>query len=131
VTQPQRSPWQRSRAGPGPVQPPSALDRLRAATSTRSPDRPAAPLVKDGPEAVSLRAIARENGMTAPGSPVLSTTMRTGQATCGADIFTELGADLHTGLEAADHPRTVHVRRPQGETDVKLPPPAKFPAAGR
>src|SRR6266496_1856863 len=54
-------------AGPGAVQPPSRRDRLRAATIDEIIQTARQLLVKDGPEAVSLRAIAREMGMTAPG----------------------------------------------------------------
>src|SRR2546430_9498747 len=54
-------------AAPGAVQPPSRRDRLRAATIDEIIQTARQLLVKDGPEAVSLRAIAREMGMTAPG----------------------------------------------------------------
>src|ERR1700747_614730 len=54
-------------AGPGAVQPPSRRDRLRAPTIDEIIQPARQLLVKDGPEAVSLRAIAREMGMTAPG----------------------------------------------------------------
>ena len=55
------------RGAPGAVQPPSRRDRLRAATTEEIIQTARQLLVKDGPEAVSLRAIAREMGMTAPG----------------------------------------------------------------
>ena len=47
--------------------PPSRRDRLRAATIEEIIQTARRLLVKNGPEAVSLRAIAREMGMTAPG----------------------------------------------------------------
>ncbi|MGH2887001.1 MAG: TetR/AcrR family transcriptional regulator, partial [Solirubrobacteraceae bacterium] len=51
-------------AGPAAVSP-SRRDRLRAATIEEIIQTARRILVKDGPEAVSLRAIAREMGMTA------------------------------------------------------------------
>jgi len=52
---------------PGVVQPLSRRDRLRAATTAEILQTARRLLVESGPEAVSLRAIAREMGMTAPG----------------------------------------------------------------
>src|SRR6201985_2863783 len=53
-------------AAPGAVQSPSRRDRLRAATIEEIIQTARQLLVKDGPEAASLRAIAREMGTTAP-----------------------------------------------------------------
>ena len=70
----------RVQAGLGAV-PPSRRDRLRAATIVEIIQTARQLLVKDGPEAVSLRAIAREMGMTAPGAlPVLRQPRGTAQA---------------------------------------------------
>ena len=52
---------------PGAGHPPSRRDRLRAATSEEIIQTARRLLVQSGPEAVTLRAIAREMGMTAPG----------------------------------------------------------------
>ena len=46
---------------------PSRRDRLRAATSEEIIQTARRLLVQSGPEAVTLRAIAREMGMTVPG----------------------------------------------------------------
>jgi AcrR family transcriptional regulator len=48
------------------VQAPSRRDRVRAATTEEIKQTARRLLVSDGPEAVTLRAIAREMGMTAP-----------------------------------------------------------------
>src|SRR6516162_6809338 len=54
-------------AGPGAIGPPSRRDRLRAATVEEIIQTARELIVRSGPEAASLRAIAREMGMTAPG----------------------------------------------------------------
>ncbi|HXB48826.1 MAG TPA: helix-turn-helix domain-containing protein, partial [Streptosporangiaceae bacterium] len=48
------------------VQAPSRRDRVRAATTQEIIQTARRLLVQQGPDAVSLRAIAREMGMTAP-----------------------------------------------------------------
>ncbi|HUD76992.1 MAG TPA: helix-turn-helix domain-containing protein, partial [Streptosporangiaceae bacterium] len=53
-------------AEPDAASPPSRRDRLRAATIEEIIATARRLLVQSGPEAVSLRAIAREMGMTAP-----------------------------------------------------------------
>ncbi|HLN69148.1 MAG TPA: helix-turn-helix domain-containing protein, partial [Streptosporangiaceae bacterium] len=52
---------------PGTAHAPSRRDRLRAATTEEIIQTARRLLVRSGPEAMSLRAIAREMGMTAPG----------------------------------------------------------------
>jgi len=52
---------------PGAGHPPSRRDRLRAATSEEIIQTARRLVVESGPEAMSLRAIAKEMGMTAPG----------------------------------------------------------------
>ena len=89
-------------AGPDAVQPPSRRDRLRAATIDEIIQTARQLLVKDGPEAVSLRAIAREMGMTAPGLYRYFGSHEELLRHLCAGIFTELGADIHRAIEAAD-----------------------------
>jgi AcrR family transcriptional regulator len=91
-------------AGPGAVQPPSRRDRLRAATIDEIIQTARQLLVKDGPEAVSLRAIAREMGMTAPGLYRYFGSYEELHRHLCAGIFTELGADIHRAIEAAEPP---------------------------
>jgi len=91
-------------AGPGAVQPPSRRDRLRAATIDEIIQTARQLLVKDGPEAVSLRAIAREMGMTAPGLYRYFGSYEELVRHLCAGIFTELGADIHRAIEAAAPP---------------------------
>ena len=88
-------------AEPGAVQPPSRRDRLRAATTEEIIQTARQLLVKDGPEAVSLRAIAREMGMTAPGLYRYFGSHEELIRHVIAGIFTELGADIHRAIEAA------------------------------
>src|SRR3974390_1590856 len=52
---------------PGAVHPLTRRDRMRAATVDEIIQTARRLLVESGPEAMSLRAIAREMGMTAPG----------------------------------------------------------------
>ena len=91
-------------AAPGAVQPPSRRDRLRAATIDEIIQTARQLLVKDGPEAVSLRAIAREMGMTAPGLYRYFGSYEELVRHLCAGIFTELGADIHRAIEAAAPP---------------------------
>src|ERR1700730_5527424 len=91
-------------AGPGAGQPPSRRDRLRAATIDEIIQTARQLLVKDGPEAVSLRAIAREMGMTAPGLYRYFGSYEELLRHLCAGIFTELGADIHRPIEAAEPP---------------------------
>jgi AcrR family transcriptional regulator len=83
---------------------PSRRDRLRAATIDEIIATARRLLVKDGPEAVSLRAIAREMGMTAPGLYRYFGNYEELIRHLTASIFTELGLDIHQAIEAADPP---------------------------
>ena len=94
-------PAQVAEAVPGAVQPPSRRDRLRAATIEEIIQTARQLLVKDGPEAVSLRAIAREMGMTAPGLYRYFGSHEELVRHLCAGIFTELGTDIHRAIEAA------------------------------
>src|SRR5438477_12617264 len=88
-------------AEPGAVQPPSRRDRLRAATIDEIIQTARQLLVKDGPEAVSLRAIAREMGMTAPGLYRYFGSHEELTRHVIADIFSELADDLQAAIAAA------------------------------
>jgi AcrR family transcriptional regulator len=90
-------------AGPGTVSP-SRRDRLRAATIEEIVQTARRILVKDGPEAVSLRAIAREMGMTAPGLYRYFGNYEELVRYLTASIFTELGNDIGQAIEVADPP---------------------------
>ena len=88
-------------AEPGAVQPLSRRDRLRAATIEEIIHTARQLLVQSGPEAVSLRAIAREMGMTAPGLyRYFDSHEELLRHVCAA-IFTELGQDIHRAIQAA------------------------------
>ncbi len=89
--------------GPAVISP-SRRDRLRAATIDEIIATARRLLVKDGPEAVSLRAIAREMGMTAPGLYRYFGNYEELIRHLTASIFTELGLDIHQAIEAADPP---------------------------
>jgi AcrR family transcriptional regulator len=79
----------------------SRRDRLRAATIEEIIQTARQLLVKDGPEAVSLRAIAREMGMTAPGLYRYFDSHEELLRHVIAGIFTELAHDIHRAIEAA------------------------------
>jgi len=87
--------------GPGAASP-SRRDRLRAATIDEIISTARRILVKDGPEAVSLRAIAREMGMTAPGLYRYFGNYEELVRYLTASIFTELGNDIGQAIEAAE-----------------------------
>jgi AcrR family transcriptional regulator len=83
---------------------PSRRDRLRAATIDEIISTARRLLVKDGSAAVSLRAIAREMGMTAPGLYRYFGNHEELVRYLCASIFTELGNDIHLAIEAAEPP---------------------------
>jgi AcrR family transcriptional regulator len=86
---------------PGPVSQPTRRDRLRAATTEEIIQTARQLLVASGPEAVSLRAIAREMGMTAPGLyRYFASHTELIRHVC-AGIFTELGEDIRQAIHAA------------------------------
>jgi AcrR family transcriptional regulator len=96
--------------GPGAGQPPSRRDRLRAATTEEIITTARRLLVDSGPDAVTLRAIAREMGMTAPGLYRYFDNRDELVRHICANIFTELGHDIGQAIqgtaartEASDH----------------------------
>jgi len=106
-------------AGPAPVSP-SRRDRLRAATIDEIIATARRLLVKDGPEAVSLRAIAREMGMTAPGLYRYFGNYEELVRYLCASIFTELGNDIGQAIEAAEPPATAPGDPMRAELTVKM-----------
>ena len=80
---------------------PSRRDRVRAATTREILQTARRLLVGQGPDAVSLRAIAREMGMTAPALYRYYDSHETLIKYVIADIFTELTADLRTAIDSA------------------------------
>jgi AcrR family transcriptional regulator len=91
-------------AEPGTAHPPSRRDRLRAATTEEIIATARRLLVSSGPEAMSLRAIAREMGMTAPGLyRYFDSHEELNRHVC-ASIFTELGGDIRRAIEAEPAP---------------------------
>lgn len=90
-----------------PQPPQSALsrrDRLRAATAEEIIATARRLLVAAGPDAVSLRAIAREMGMTAPGLYRYFGSHEELLRHVVAGIFTELAAGIKQAIEAAAPP---------------------------
>ena len=91
-------------AEPDSAQPPSRRDRLRAATTEEIIQTARRLLVASGPEAISLRAIAREMGMTAPGLYRYFGSHEELLRHVCASIFTELGEDIRRAIHAAELP---------------------------
>jgi AcrR family transcriptional regulator len=83
------------------AQTPSRRDRLRAATTQEIIQTARRLLVEEGAEAVSLRAIAREMGMTAPALYRYYDSHETLLKYVIADIFTELNDDLVAAIDVA------------------------------
>ncbi len=94
---------QNAGAEPGAV-PPTRRDRLRAATIEEIIATARRLLVTNGPEAASLRAIAREMGMTAPGLYRYFGSHEELVRHVIAGIFTELARDIHQAIGAAAGP---------------------------
>jgi AcrR family transcriptional regulator len=83
------------------VQAPSRRDRVRAATTEEIKQTARRILVTEGPDAVSLRAIAREMGMTAPALyRYFGSHEELVKHVC-ADIFTELANDIRAAIRSA------------------------------
>jgi AcrR family transcriptional regulator len=83
------------------VQALSRRDRVRAATTQEIIQTARKLLVQQGPEAVSLRAIAREMGMTAPALYRYFASHEELLRHVVADIFTELATHVRTAVHAA------------------------------
>lgn len=105
---------------PGTAQPPSRRDRLRAATTEEIIQTARQLLVEGGPEAASLRAIAREMGMTAPGLYRYFGSHEELIRHVVAGIFTELAADIQRAILSA----APAGEEPPGQAAGQLPGPA-------
>jgi AcrR family transcriptional regulator len=82
------------------LQAPSRRDRLRAATTQEIIETARKLLVERGPEAVSLRAIAREMGMTAPALYRYFGSHEDLLRHVVASIFTEIADHVRTAIGA-------------------------------
>jgi AcrR family transcriptional regulator len=89
---------------PGSAPQPSRRDRLRAATIEEIIRTARRLLVTSGPKAMSLRAIAAEIGMTAPGLYRYFDSLEELHRHVCAGIFTELGDDIRQAIHAAAAP---------------------------
>jgi AcrR family transcriptional regulator len=85
----------------GMVQAPSRRDRVRAATTEEILQTARRLLVEQGRDAVTLRAIAREMGMTAPALYRYFSSHEELIRHVVADIFTELAGQLDAQITAA------------------------------
>jgi AcrR family transcriptional regulator len=83
------------------VQTATRRDRVRAATTQEIKQTARRILVDQGPAAVSLRAIAREMGMTAPALYRYFGSHEELMRHLCADIFTELAGELSEAIRAA------------------------------
>jgi AcrR family transcriptional regulator len=83
------------------VQAPSRRDRLRAATTQEIIQTARRLLVTEGPEAASLRAIAREMGMTAPALYRYFSSHEELLRHVVGDIFTDLASYVQAAIHAA------------------------------
>jgi AcrR family transcriptional regulator len=91
-------------SGPSAAHPPTRRDRLRAATTDEIVQTARRLLVTSGPDAVTLRAIAREMGMTAPGLYRYFDSREELLRNVCANIFTELTGGIRQAIEAAAAP---------------------------
>jgi AcrR family transcriptional regulator len=95
---------------------PSRRDRLRAATKDEIIATARRLLVRDGPESVTLRAIAREMGMTAPGLYRYYASHEDLIRHLVAGIFTELAADIDAAISAVSESfHASHAEMPEEE----------------
>jgi AcrR family transcriptional regulator len=83
------------------VQALSRRDRVRAATVQEIKQTARRLLVEHGPDAATLRAIAREMGMTAPGLYRYFDSHEELIKHVIADLFSDLADDLHAAIDAA------------------------------
>lgn len=74
-------------------------DRLRAATTREITHTARRILVEEGPDSVTLRAIAREMGMTAPALYRYFGSHHELLRHLVGDVFTELADDIHAGIK--------------------------------
>ena len=84
---------------PSAPAPPTRRDRMRAATKEEITATARRLLVEQGPEAASLRAIAREMGMTAPGLYRYYSSREELLRHVIATMFTELSRDIRRAID--------------------------------
>jgi AcrR family transcriptional regulator len=101
------------------VTPPARRDRLRAATMEEITATARRLLVEQGPEAASLRAIAREMGMTAPGLYRYYSSREELLRHVVADMFRELSSDIRRAIAAAVPPPGPGSPAPAGHTPAE------------
>src|ERR1035438_10679052 len=82
------------------VQAPSRRDRVRAATTEEIKLTARRILVAQGPEAASLRAIARQMGMTAPALYRYFDSHEDLIRHVVADVFSEIADDINAAIAA-------------------------------
>jgi AcrR family transcriptional regulator len=80
----------------------SRRDRVRAETTVEIKQTARKILVEEGPDAVTLRAIAREMGMTAPALYRYFGSHEELLQNVAGDIFGELADEIHAAIGAAD-----------------------------
>jgi AcrR family transcriptional regulator len=85
----------------GPLPSPTRRDRMRAATMEEITATARRLLVEQGPEAASLRAIAREMGMSAPGLYRYYSNREDLLRHVIATIFRELSGDINRAIDEA------------------------------
>ncbi len=83
----------------------SRRDRVRAETTDEIKQTARKILVEQGPEAVTLRAIARAMGMTAPALYRYFGSHEDLIRHVVGDIFTEIGGDIEAAIQAVDDDR--------------------------
>jgi AcrR family transcriptional regulator len=106
-------------SAPGAAHPPSRRDRLRAATIEEIIQTARRLLVASGPEAVSLRAIAREMGMTAPGLYRYFDSHEELLRHLCASLFIELAEGIHRAIHAVA-PAQEPAAEPPGDVAAHL-----------
>ncbi len=84
-----------------PDDPPSRRDRLRESTLREIKERARAKLLAEGPSGISLRAIARDMGMTAPALYRYFASHEALLTQIIADLYDELADDLEATRQAA------------------------------
>jgi len=114
---------QRRGRRPGPERrgprPGSRRDRVRAATKDEIIKTARRLLVEEGPDTLSLRAIAREMGMTAPGLYRYFASHEELVRNVVAEIFTEMAADIHNALASVRDEHAPGVSEEEAHKDTR------------
>jgi AcrR family transcriptional regulator len=107
---------------------PTRRERVRATTMEEITATARRLLVEQGPEAASLRAIAREMGMTAPGLYRYYTSREELLRHVIADIFRELASGIRRAIDEAAPPLS---QPAMGQNDIRTRLTSKLVAACR